>query len=181
VPEGPKLERREPAVVEGSAIEAGVVEPTAVEPVPVSVDVPAPSAAAVVPSVAVEPVVPVAPASDPAVAGPVAPTAAPAKEPTAAAKPKAPKVKVKLRIVPMLGKGELKIGKTVHVVGTASYDLMLAVGKHAVKWRAEGSDAWIDRPALVLATGYDYLLHVAPKAAKLTPRPASKPTPKETP
>jgi hypothetical protein len=122
----------------------------------------------------------------------VVPTLAPAKAPAkpavakpavakpAVAKPAKPakpavKPKVKVRIVPMLGKGELQIGKTVHVVGTASYDLMLPVGKHAVKWRAQGGVAWTDRPALVLSTGYDYLLHVAPTATKLTPKPKETP------
>jgi hypothetical protein len=61
------------------------------------------------------------------------------------------------------------------MVGATSYDLMLTVGKHAMKWRNEGESAWIDRPTLVLTTGNDYLLHVAAKGTKLTP------TPKETP
>ena len=110
----------------------------------------------------------VAPSSAPTVVSPKpAPTTdAPPRKPA----PKVPVAKVKLRVIPMLAQGELKIGTHVHAVDKNSYDLTVAVGKHAVRWRARGETAWQERPAIVLSVGRDYLLHVGNKGTTLTPK-----------
>jgi serine/threonine protein kinase len=162
----------------GPKLEPSPVSAPTPSPAPMPTSTPAPGPAPTPASVppAADPAPPAAATSSPTAEQPVAPNAPAAPEKARKPKPATPpKPKVKVRIIPMLGKGELQIGKKVHMVGATSYDLMLTVGKHAMKWRNEGESAWIDRPTLVLTTGNDYLLHVAAKGTKLTP------TPKETP